>query len=356
MVEHKPAGAALHYRQASEEDAAAALAAVREGPARLPGVHAREGKQVIELAVVEADKGYALDAIRHQVGRDGGDLRRRRRDRRGCLQPAHRPRSRHQGRARAPTFATQRVEGPDDVARLLARLRREPPRVAGRRQRRADRAPRDARRRQDRRARDARTPASPGCAIRGPTARRSSPSSWAAAPADRWPCGPRTTARPTAQRYLDGTLTLETRWAGLTVCDYLDRGEPYGRVRLVRVLEGSAEAIVEFTPRPDFGRTPIGLRAEPDGVVVLGRSRSGRALRAGARVGDRGRRRAGDGASAHRRRPAVRDRAALRQRQPGSPPHARARAPRAHRAARGAAGSRACACRRSRAPRSRAAR
>jgi GH15 family glucan-1,4-alpha-glucosidase len=38
----------------------------------------------------------------------------------------------------------------------------------------------------------------------------------------------------------------------------------------VRVLEGTAEAIVEFTPRPDFGRTPIGLRADHDGVVVLG--------------------------------------------------------------------------------------
>ena len=41
-------------------------------------------------------------------------------------------------------------------------------------------------------------------------------------------------------------------------------------MRLVRVLEGSAEAIVEFTPRPDFGRAPIGLRVDPDGIVVLG--------------------------------------------------------------------------------------
>ena len=75
---------------------------------------------------------------------------------------------------------------------------------------------------------------------------------------------------PTAQRYVEGTLTLETRWAGLIVRDYLDRGDPYGRVRLVRVLEGTAEAIVEFAPRPDFGRTQIALRVEPDGVVVLG--------------------------------------------------------------------------------------
>jgi len=34
---------------------------------------------------------------------------------------------------------------------------------------------------------------------------------------------------PTAQRYVEGTLTLETRWAGLIVSDYLDRGDPYGR-------------------------------------------------------------------------------------------------------------------------------
>ena len=52
--------------------------------------------------------------------------------------------------------------------------------------------------------------------------------------------------------------------------DYLDRGESFGRVRLVRVLEGASEAIVEFTPRPDFGRAPIGLRVDPDGIVVLG--------------------------------------------------------------------------------------
>ena len=109
---------------------------------------------------------------------------------------------------------------------------------------------------------------------------------------------------PTAQRYLDGTLTLETRWAGLTVRDYLDRGDPYGRVRLVRVLEGSAEAIIEFIPRPDFGRTPVGLRVDPDGVVVLGAADPVALYAPGLHLGDRGRRRAVDGARAHPRRPA----------------------------------------------------
>ena len=103
---------------------------------------------------------------------------------------------------------------------------------------------------------------------------------------------------PTAQRYLDGTLTLETRWAGLIVRDYLDRGEPYGRVRLVRVLEGTAEAIVEFTPRPDFGRTPIAPARRARRRRRARRGRPGRALRTRARLGDRGRRRAAHGARA----------------------------------------------------------
>jgi trehalose 6-phosphate phosphatase len=268
IVEHKPAGAALHYRQASDEDSAAALAAVREGPALLPGVRAREGKQVIELAVVDADKGYALDALRHQVGATaavfvGDDV---------TDEDAF---SRLTGPdlgikvGTGPTFAAQRVEGPDDVARLLARLhesRRDW--LAG-----ANAVPIE---------RHALLADGKTVALVTPDARVT------------WLCHPRPDSAPlfaelvggraggslavrpahegapTAQRYLDGTLTLETRWAGLVVRDYLDRGEPYGRVRLVRVLEGSAEAVVEFIPRPDFGRAPIRLRVDPDGLVVLG--------------------------------------------------------------------------------------
>ncbi len=268
LVEHKPAGVALHYRQASEEDGNSALTAVREGPAQLPGVHAREGKQVIELAVVQADKGFALDAIRHQVGATaavfvGDDV---------TDEDAF---SRLTGPdlgikvGPGPTFAELRVADPEDVARLLARLvetRREW--LAG-----ANAVPI---------ARHAMLADGKTVALVTPDARVT------------WLCHPRPDSAPlfaelvgghtagalavrpaheglpTAQRYSEGTLTLETRWAGLTVHDYLDRGEPYGRVRLVRVLQGSTEAVIEFTPRPDFGRQQIALRADPNGVVVVG--------------------------------------------------------------------------------------
>src|SRR3954449_2273421 len=168
-----------------------------------------------------------------------------------------------------PTFAKQRVDAPEDVARLLAGLvetRREW--LAG-----ANAVPIE---------RHAMLADGKTVALVTPDGRVT------------WLCHPRPDSAPlfaelvggnaagalavrpaheglpTAQRYVEGTLTLETRWAGLTVCDYLDRGEPYGRVRLVRVLEGTSEAIVEFAPRPDFGRMQIALRVHPDGVVVLG--------------------------------------------------------------------------------------
>ena len=295
-VELKPAGAALHYRQASEEDGQAALAAVREGPATLPGVHPREGKRVIELAVVQADKGFALDAIRHQVGASaavfiGDDV---------TDEDAF---SRLTGPdlgikvGAGATFAKQRVDDPEDVARLLARLvetRRDW--LAG-----ANAVPIE---------RHAMLSDGKTVALVTPDARIT------------WMCHPRPDSAPlfaelvgghaggalavrpahdgapTAQRYVEGTLTLETRWAGLIVSDYLDRGDPYGRVRLVRVLEGTAEAIVEFAPRPDFGRTQIALRVDPDGVRRARSRRPGRAVRARADLGDRGRRHPAHGTGA----------------------------------------------------------
>ncbi len=63
-VEVKPASAAFHYRNAIPRQAAAALAEVLAGPATREGVHVKLGKMVVELAVIDADKGEAIERLR----------------------------------------------------------------------------------------------------------------------------------------------------------------------------------------------------------------------------------------------------------------------------------------------------
>lgn len=69
-VETKPASTVLHVRNAAPADAEAALGKARSGPATWPGVQVTEGKEVIELAVIETSKGHALDILRERVGAD----------------------------------------------------------------------------------------------------------------------------------------------------------------------------------------------------------------------------------------------------------------------------------------------
>jgi len=66
IVEHKPAGVALHYRNADADTAQRAVAALLEGPARLDGVHPRHGKKVVELSVVGTTKADALERVRRR--------------------------------------------------------------------------------------------------------------------------------------------------------------------------------------------------------------------------------------------------------------------------------------------------
>lgn len=67
-LERKPLSIAVHVRQASRPDAERVLTAVREGPALWPGVHATAGKEVLELAVQQVDKGSAVESLRHRYG------------------------------------------------------------------------------------------------------------------------------------------------------------------------------------------------------------------------------------------------------------------------------------------------
>ncbi len=66
-VELKPTGVVLHTRRAHREVAHRAARSVLDGPASWSGVHVTEGKEVVELSVVETTKGSALTALRERL-------------------------------------------------------------------------------------------------------------------------------------------------------------------------------------------------------------------------------------------------------------------------------------------------
>lgn len=69
-LEDKPAGVAVHVRNADPAVGARVLDAVRSGPAAWPGVEATVGKAVLDLAVVRVSKGAALDTLRERLDAD----------------------------------------------------------------------------------------------------------------------------------------------------------------------------------------------------------------------------------------------------------------------------------------------
>jgi trehalose 6-phosphate phosphatase len=119
-VEAKPASVALHVRNASADDGAAALAAARSASESW-AAELTSGKAVLEFAVVTTDKGDAVDALRVQTGATavvffGDDVTdekafRRMRDCDVGVKVGS-----------GDTLATYRVDAPDDVAAALAYL------------------------------------------------------------------------------------------------------------------------------------------------------------------------------------------------------------------------------------------
>ena len=71
-LEVKPASAAVHVRTVTDRDAAARLLAdAAAGPGADAGLTAKPGKDVLELAVTDADKGSALVRLREELGAAG---------------------------------------------------------------------------------------------------------------------------------------------------------------------------------------------------------------------------------------------------------------------------------------------
>ncbi|WP_018351344.1 trehalose-phosphatase [Longispora albida] len=270
-LEVKPASIAVHTRAADRAVAGEVLSAVRLDPCTWDGVHATEGKEVIELAVIPTSKGTALDRLRAQLGATavlfvGDDVTDEK-----AFAHLQGP---DLGIKVGPgeSGAKYRVDSPEQVALLLATLvdiRKNW--LLGERSVPIERHTMLGNGR--------------NVALLTPDARVTwlcHPRSDSAAlfadllggePAGHCTIAPERPGRPLlGQRYRPASMTVETRWSGLTVTDWLDAPEDGSDTTvLVRLLTGHEKAQITFAPRPEFGQVPIRLQPIGDGGLhVLG--------------------------------------------------------------------------------------
>ncbi|MCH7789108.1 MAG: trehalose-phosphatase [Acidobacteria bacterium] len=268
VVELKPASVAFHYRRVAPDVAERMVAAVHNGPAKRDGIMVKEGKKVIELAVVETDKGSALDRIRSDVSASavffiGDDVT----DEDAFVRLAGPDVGIKVGEG--DSAAAYRVADTTDVARALAAL------AEGRRSWLEGATSNPIERHSLLSDRHTFALVTPDAVV-----------NWMCLPA---PDGPavfaellgghsagrfsvalESGAEPISQRYVDDTALVETRWADLSLVDYLAYDEMSASSVLVRSLSGDCTAIVEFAPRGDYGRAPTGLQPTGSGLTVTG--------------------------------------------------------------------------------------
>ncbi|MEB3369354.1 trehalose-phosphatase [Saccharopolyspora mangrovi] len=276
-LEAKPASVAVHVRRAEQEVADAVLDAVRNGPAQWDGVQVTEGKAVVELAVVQTDKGNALDALRHQVGATAAVFL-------GDDVTDEKAFARLQGPdlgikvGDGESLAGHRINSTTDVATVLAFLMEE---------RRTwlygEQAPPIERLTMLSNERnialvtpDARVtwmchPGPDSAAVFADLLGGTAAGHFSIRPHAVGNGGQRSPL-PLGQRYVPNTMTVETRWSRLLVTDYLAHGTDSHRTDLVRVINGSTTVSVEFAPRPEFGQVPVRITPEAGGLRVQGTS------------------------------------------------------------------------------------
>ena len=119
-LEHKPSAVALHTRGVEASVAAAATRDAHEVGARHTGVHVMPGKQVVELTVIDANKGSALVDLARRSGSDatlylGDDVTDERAF--AVMDPLSGHVTIKVGDGE--TLAAQRVSGPEAVVELL---------------------------------------------------------------------------------------------------------------------------------------------------------------------------------------------------------------------------------------------
>ncbi|MFD4250295.1 MULTISPECIES: trehalose-phosphatase [Amycolatopsis] len=269
-LEVKPASIAVHVRRADRDAARRVLDEVHSGPCTWEGVTTTDGKEVVELAVVQTDKGRALDTLRHQVGATaaiflGDDVT----DEKAFARLSGPDVGVKVGDGE--TLAAYRVPGTEDVATVLAFMLEE-----RRNWLYGEQAPPIERLSMlsNERAVALVTPDArlTWMCHPGPDAPAVFADLLGGTSAGHFSIKPHHNGLPLGQRYLPNTMTVETRWSRLLVTDYLEPEGPPHRTDLVRVISGTAAASVVFAPRPEFGGVPVRLVPDPEGLRVLGTS------------------------------------------------------------------------------------
>jgi trehalose-phosphatase len=277
-LEAKPASIAVHYRGAEPIVARQVVDAIESGPATWPGVYVKRGKEVLELSVVTTHKGTAIDQLRSQLSASavlyiGDDVTDE--DAFGTL---HGPDVGIKIGG-GDTKAGFRVSEPIEAARLLALvLQTRRNWLFGEHAVPIERHSMLSNRRT--------------VALITPEAKLTwlcHPRPDASAifadllggnPAGFFSVAPERGGIPLGQRYRPGTMTVETRWSGLTVTDWLDTSVHEDETTeltvatadstLIRVLSGHGRVRLEFAPRPEFGQVAVQLQPTGDGLLVLG--------------------------------------------------------------------------------------
>jgi len=269
-IERKPSSAAVHVRLSSAADRERLLREVVMGPGQFPGVLIRHGKNVVELSVVNSQKSDAVDVLRHRVGASavifiGDDVTDE-----SVFESLNRPDIGVKV-GDGPTAALWRVDAPVDVVHLLEDLHslRESWLLGGHAEPIEDYVLLSNRR---------------SVALLSPTGsidwlcapNPDSPAIFAALLGDdssgHFSVQPVKNSSVLTQTYVPGTLTARTRWADLSVYDYIPIpvSEDDAHMRLVRRIRGSVPARISFAPRPQFGTVAVQFEVHEDRLVVVG--------------------------------------------------------------------------------------
>jgi trehalose-phosphatase len=268
-LEQKPASVAIHLRGAEPDLAKRVTEAILTGPGTWSDVHVTTGRDVVELSVVATNKGTAVDELRTQMSASAvvflGDDDT---DENAFANLAGPDIGIRIGRG-ADTKAGYAVDDPEMGVRALALLTESRRRwLFGEHATPIERHTMLG----NGRTLALLTPEAKVTWLCHP--RPDSPALFAALLGDDsagyFSVGPaaRGESMPLGQRYRHGTMTVETRWSGLTVCDWLDsRGTDSS---LFRNLSGSVSVRLSFAPRPEFGQVPTQLQAVEDELRVIG--------------------------------------------------------------------------------------